>query len=47
LPTPVVNGVANDGYSNRGEVESHLCGFNLHFFIARDGEHFFMCFLAI
>jgi hypothetical protein len=22
LPTPVVSGVANDGYSNRGEVES-------------------------
>jgi hypothetical protein len=21
-PTPVVGGVANDGYSNRGEVES-------------------------
>jgi hypothetical protein len=22
LPTPVVGGVADDGYSNRGEVES-------------------------
>jgi hypothetical protein len=22
LPTPVVSGVANDGYSNRGKVES-------------------------
>jgi hypothetical protein len=46
LPPPVVSGVANDGYSKRGEVESQ-CGFDLHFFMARDGEHFFMCFLTI
>jgi hypothetical protein len=39
-------GVFNDGYSNRGEVESY-CDFDLHFLLARDGEHFFMCFLAI
>jgi hypothetical protein len=35
--TPVVGGVFDDGYSNRGEVES---------FMARDGDHFFMCFFA-
>jgi hypothetical protein len=29
-PTPVVVGVSNDGYSNRGEVE-YYCGFDLHF----------------
>jgi hypothetical protein len=29
--THVVSGVFDDGYSNRGEVESY-CGFNLHFF---------------
>jgi hypothetical protein len=29
-PTPVVGGVFDDGYSNRGEVE-FLCGFDLHF----------------
>jgi hypothetical protein len=26
-------------------VESY-CGFDLHFFMARDGEHFFMCFFG-
>jgi hypothetical protein len=30
LLTPVVGGVADDGYSNRDEVESY-CGFDLHF----------------
>jgi hypothetical protein len=30
LPTPVVSGVFDDGYSKRGEVESY-CGFDLHF----------------
>jgi hypothetical protein len=29
-PTPVVGGVFDDGYSNRGEVES-LHGFGLYF----------------
>jgi hypothetical protein len=37
LPTPVVGGVSNDGYSNRGEVLICIS------FIAMDGEHFFMC----
>jgi hypothetical protein len=30
LPTHVVGGVFDEGYSNRGEVES-LCGLDLHF----------------
>jgi hypothetical protein len=30
-PTFVVYGVFDDGYSNKGEVESY-CGFDLHFF---------------
>jgi hypothetical protein len=30
LPTNVIGGVFDDGYSNRGEVESQ-CGFDLHF----------------
>jgi hypothetical protein len=30
-PTPVVGDVFDDGYSNKGEVESY-CGFDLHFF---------------
>jgi hypothetical protein len=29
LPTPIVGGVFDDGYSNRDEVESY-CGFDLH-----------------
>jgi hypothetical protein len=29
-PTPVVGGVFDDKYSNRGEVESY-CGFDMHF----------------
>jgi hypothetical protein len=45
-PTPVVSGVANNGYSNRGEVESCVLLICISF-TARDGEHFFMCFLAI
>jgi len=43
--TFVVGGVFDDDYSNRGEVKSY--GFHLNFLLARDGEHFFMCFLAI
>jgi hypothetical protein len=43
---PAVGGVFDGGYSNRGEVKSS-CGFDLHFLMARDGEHFFMGFLAI
>jgi hypothetical protein len=46
LPTPAVGGVFDDGYSNRGEVESCVV-LNCISFMARDGEHFFMCFLAI
>jgi hypothetical protein len=38
-PTPVVCGVSNDGYSNRGEVVLTCISF-----IATDGEHFFMFF---
>jgi hypothetical protein len=45
-PTPVGGGVLDDGYSNKGEVESY-CGFVLRFLKARDDEHFFLCFLAI
>jgi hypothetical protein len=43
LLTFVVVGVLDDGYSNRSEVESY-CGFDLHFLMARDSEHFFMFF---
>jgi hypothetical protein len=45
-PHPVVSGVANDGYFNRGEVESYVILICISF-MARDGEHLFMCFLAI
>jgi hypothetical protein len=41
-PTPIVGGVADDGYSNRGEVVLIYISF-----MARDGEHFFMCFLVV
>jgi hypothetical protein len=37
LPTFVVGGVLDASHSDRGEVES----------MARDGEHFFLCFLAL
>jgi hypothetical protein len=30
LPTPIVGGVFDDSYSNKGQVES-WCGFDLHF----------------
>jgi hypothetical protein len=30
LPTPVVGGVSNDGYSKKDEVKCY-CGFDLHF----------------
>jgi hypothetical protein len=42
-PTHVVGSVFDDGYSNRGEVESY-CGFICISFMARDGEHFFIVF---
>jgi hypothetical protein len=45
-PTFVFGDVFEDTYSNKSEVESY-CGFDLHFLVARDGEHFFMCSLAI
>jgi hypothetical protein len=46
LPTFVVCGVFDVRYSNRSEVETQ-CGFDFISFMARDGEQFFMCILAI
>jgi hypothetical protein len=40
LPTFVVCGVFNDSYSNRSEMVVICISF-----MARDGEHFFMCFV--
>jgi hypothetical protein len=39
LPTFVVNGVFDDGYSNRSEVESYLVLICISFTV-RDGERF-------
>jgi hypothetical protein len=38
--------VLDDSHSDWNEVEFPYC-FDLHFICARDGEHFFMCLLAI
>jgi hypothetical protein len=45
-PTFVFDGVLDDSYSNGGEVESSVV-FICISFLARDGEHFSLCFLAI
>jgi hypothetical protein len=42
----LVGGVLDGSHSNRSEMESQ-CGFVLISFMARDGEHFFMCLLAV
>jgi hypothetical protein len=42
-PTSVVGGVFDDGYSNRGEVDLSVVLICISF-MARDGEHFFVCF---
>jgi hypothetical protein len=41
--TFVVGGVFDYSYSNRSEVELYY-GFDLHFHMDRNDEHFFMCF---
>jgi hypothetical protein len=46
MPTFVVGSVLDGSYFNRSEVESYG-GFDLHFLFGQDGEHFFMCILAI
>jgi hypothetical protein len=38
-----VGGIFDVSYFNRSEVESE-CGFDLHSFMARDGEHCLMSF---
>jgi hypothetical protein len=38
--------VIDGSHSDWGEVESQ-CSFDLHFLMAEDGEHFFICLLAI
>jgi type IV secretory pathway TrbL component len=42
-PTFVGGGVFDDGYSNRGEVESY-CGFDLHFLYGQGWLAFFHAF---
>jgi hypothetical protein len=37
----------DDGHSDWGETKSQYSFFFLHFFRAKDVEHFFMCLLAI
>jgi hypothetical protein len=46
LPTHVVGDVSDDGYSNRGEVESVRFGFAFPLWLEMMGL-FFMCFSAI
>jgi hypothetical protein len=45
-PIPVVGGVFDDSYSNRGEWSLSVVLIRISF-MDRNGEHFFMCFLAI
>jgi hypothetical protein len=44
--TPVISGVFSDDYSNRGRWNVCVVLICVSF-IPRDGEHFFICFLAI
>ena len=45
-PAFIVSRFFDDGHSDRCEMISH-CSFDLHFFNISDGEHLFMCLLAI
>jgi hypothetical protein len=45
-PAHVAGGVFDDGYSKRGEMESIVILICISFMV-RDGEHFFLCCLAI
>jgi hypothetical protein len=45
-PTPFVGGVFDGSYSNRGEVEYSMILICISV-MAKKGEHFFVCFLAI